>query len=114
MNPHLLAAILLLFSHGMIFAVSPLVVDDADTLDPGRLQLSAGGRLSRTGSVSLYSLPLNPVLGLTPRAELDATFGYQWRGGSGETDGITDLTIATKWRLWQTADGGFKLGGRFD
>jgi hypothetical protein len=113
-NPHLLAAILLLFSHGMIFAVNPLVVDDADTVDPGHLQLSAGAQLSRTGSDSLYTLPLNPVLGLNPRGELDATFGYQWRGGSAEADGITDLTIATKWRLWQTAAGGFKLAGRFD
>ena len=114
MNQHLLAAILLLFSHGMIFAVNPLVVDDADTVDPGRLQLSAGGQLSRTGSVSLYALPINPVLGLNPRGELGATFGYQWRADSTEADGITDLTIETKWRLWQTADGGFKLGGRVD
>ena len=114
MNPRPLAAILLLLSHGTIFAASPLVVDDADTVDPGRLQLNAGWQLSRTGSVSLYALPLNPVLGLNARGELGVTFGYQWRGGSAQTDGITDLTIATKWQLWHTEDDAFKLSARGD
>ena len=115
MNPRFLGAILLmLLSQSLVFAVSPLVTDDADTVDPGRLQLNAGWQLSRTGSVSFYSIPVNPVLGLNSRGELGATFGYQWRGGPTQADGISDLTIATKWRLWHTEDDNFKISARFD
>ena len=40
MNPRFLAQILLaLLAQGMAFAVSPLVTDDADTVEPGKLQL---------------------------------------------------------------------------
>ena len=58
MIPRLLTAAFLMFWHSAIFAVSPLVVDDADTVEPGRLQLNAGWQVSRTGSESLFSLPL--------------------------------------------------------
>lgn len=115
MNPRLLTTLLLvLLSQGALFAVIPLVTDDADTVDPGRLQLNAGWQLSRTGSVSLYSIPINPVLGLNSRGEVGLTFGYQWRGGSSEANSITDLTFATKWQLWQTPDEKFKMSARFD
>lgn len=95
-------------------AVSPLVTDDADTVDPGHLQLNGGWQLSRTGPVSLYSIPFNPILGLNSRGELGAIFGYQWRDHRIEADDITDLTIATKWRLWHTEDNNFKVSARFD
>jgi outer membrane putative beta-barrel porin/alpha-amylase len=115
MNPHVLTSVvLMLLSQSTIFAVSPLVTDDADTVDPGNLQVNVGWQLSRTGSVSLYSIPLNPVLGLGSRGELGAIFGYQWWDGLTEADGITDLTIATKWRLWHGEDNNFKVSARFD
>jgi hypothetical protein len=95
-------------------AVSPLVTDDADTVDSGHLQVNAGWQLNRTGSVSLSSIPINPVLGLNSRGELGVTFGYQWRDDSTEADGITDLTIETKWQLWLTPDKNFKVSARFD
>jgi hypothetical protein len=104
----------LMFSNSAIFAVSPLVVDDADTVERGRLQLNAGWQVSRTGSESLFSLPINPVLGLNSRGELGATFGYLWRSGSSDADGVADLFIATKWHLWQTPDEKFKISARFD
>ena len=73
MNPRLLApTLLMLLSQCMVFAVSPLVTDDAETVDPGHLQLNAGWQLTRTGSASLYFTPLNPVLGLNSRGELGA------------------------------------------
>jgi hypothetical protein len=62
----------------------------------------------------LYTIPVNPVVGLNSRGELGATFGYQWRDGSPEANGLTDLTIATKWQLWQTPDEKFKISARFD
>jgi hypothetical protein len=70
--------------------------------------------------VNLQPLPVNPIIGLTSRGEIGATFGYQWRDGSGtgpgerDTDGITDILFSTKWRLWQTGDENFKLSARFD
>lgn len=115
MNPRLLAPMLvMLLSQSMVFAVNPLVTDDADTVEPGHLQLSASWQLTRTGSASLYSPPLNPVLGRNSRGELGATFGYQWRTGPAQADGVTDLAIATKWRLWHTEDNNFKVSARFD
>lgn len=100
------------------FAVSPLTTDDADTIEPGRLQLNAGWQFGRMVSVHSHTIPINPVVGLCSRGELGATFGYQWRDTSdavpGKADGITDVALATKWRLWQTADAGFKLSGRLD
>ena len=101
-------------------AVSPLTTDDADTVEPGRLQLNCGWQLTHTDSISLHTIPINPVLGLSSRGELGATFGYQWRDGLGsgpghaDADGIIDLALATKWRLWQSANDGFKLSARLD
>jgi Putative MetA-pathway of phenol degradation len=114
MIPRLLLAAFLMFWHGAIFAVSPLVVDDADTVDPGRLQLNAGWQVSRTGPESLFSLPINPVLGLNSRGELGATFGYLWQRGPSEANGVADVTIETKWHLWHILDDKFKVGARFD
>lgn len=110
----LLLVLCVLASAPAVNAVSPLITDDADTVDAHRLQLNTGGQFSRTASTRLYTILVNPVLGLNPRGELGAIFGYQTRDGSSEADGITDLTIETKWRIWQTTDDGFKLSARFD
>ena len=99
-----------------LHAVSPLVTDDADTVESGQLQLNPIWQFTRTGSLRLHVLPVNPVLGLTSRGELGATFGYQWRDGSNavDADGITDLTFSTKWRWWQSKDEKLRLSTRFD
>jgi hypothetical protein len=52
MIPRLLAVAFLILSQNPIFAVSPLLTDDADTVEPSRLQLNGGWQLSRTGSES--------------------------------------------------------------
>jgi hypothetical protein len=117
----LLAQILLmLLSKGIAFAVSPLVTDDADTVEAGKLQLNCDFQFVRTSSTSFYLVPINPVLGLTPRLELGAIFGYQWRDGSGsfpitdDADDLTDLTIAPKFRLWQGLEDKLKFSARMD
>jgi hypothetical protein len=116
----LLLGLCLLASASASHAVSPLVTDDADTVEPAKLQLNCDFFAVRTGSTSLYSGQINPVLGLTPRLELGAIFGYQWRNGSGSTpttgdaDDITDLTIAPKFRLWQDPDDKLKFSARLD
>ena len=116
----LIGALALFSFQNSLLAVSPLVTDDADTVEPGKLQLNCDFFLVRTGSTSLYSVPFNPVLGLTPNLELGAIFGYQWRVGSGSTSftadasGLTDLTLAPKLRLWQGLDDKLKFGARLD
>ena len=121
MNPRLLTTFLLmLLSQSMLFAVSPLVTDDADTVEAGKLQLNCDFQFVRTSSTSFYLVPINPVLGLTPRLELGAIFGYQWRDGSGsfptsdDADDLTDLTIAPKFRLWQGLEDKLKFSARID
>ena len=102
------------------YAVSPLVVDDADTTEPGHVQVNPDFAFVRQGTVWLYSIPANPVIGINARAELGVIFGYQWRDGSGSTpmtadaDGISDLAIQTKVWLWQGFDDKFKLASRLD
>jgi hypothetical protein len=116
----LLLGLCLLAIASELHAVSPLVTDDADTVEPGKLQLNCDFFFYRTGSTSLYSGQINPVLGLISRLELGAIFGYQWRKGSGATpttgdaDDVTDLTIAPKFRLWQSPDEKLKFSARID
>jgi len=113
----LLLGLCLLASASALHAVSPLVTDDADTVEPGKVQLNCDFFVTRTGSTTLYSAQINPVRGLTPRLELGAIFGYQWRDGSGSTgdaDDITDLTIAPKFCLWQRPDDKLKFSARID
>ena len=121
MKPRLVLAILLVAcfaSSGL--AVSPLVTDDADTVEAGKLQVNSDFFVVRTSSVSLYSVSPNPVVGLTPRLELGAIFGYQWRHGPGPSlttnnaDGLTDVIVVPKFRIWQSSDDKLKLSSRID
>jgi Putative MetA-pathway of phenol degradation len=120
-NPRLLITFtVMLLLQNMLLAVSPLVTDDADTVEASKLQLNCDFQFFRTSSTSLYLVPINPVLGLTPRLELGAIFGYQRRDGSGsipttnDADDLTDLTIAPKLRLWQGLEDKLKFGARMD
>ena len=82
MNPRLLITFTVtLLSQSVFLAVRSLVTDDADTVEAGKLQRNCDFQFVRTSSTSLYLVPINPVLGLTPRLELGAIFGYQRRDG---------------------------------
>jgi hypothetical protein len=100
--------------------VNPLIVDDADTAEPRKLQLNLGGLFSQTASKQLYTSLLTLDTGVSSRGEVSATFGYQWRDGAGSApdkasaNGNTDLLLGTKWQLWQTSDNAFKLSTRLD
>ena len=116
----LLVAAFLILSQSPIFAVSPLITDDAETVPPEELQINSDFVFARTSSTTLYSVPINPVVGLLPSLELGAIFGYQWRDGSGsipitnDADDLTDLTIAPKFRLWQGPEDKLKFSARMD
>ena len=98
-----------------VSAVVPLVVDDADPVDFGHLQLNSGLQFSRMASTNLYDYSVNPVYGITSRSEFGVTFGYLSQNGNGnDANGISDLTLETKWRLIGTATNLFKLSVRFD
>jgi hypothetical protein len=101
-------------------AVSPLITDDADTVEPGHLQFNAGWDFTRTGSIRIQSVPMNPVVGVHARGEVGLTFGYEWRDDETNTptpanaNGFTDLLGATKWKLWVSDDEGFKVSAHLE
>jgi hypothetical protein len=115
-----IGVLVLLFSQARLFSVGPLVVDDADTTEAGHFQLNPDFQFARSGSLSLYSIPINPVVGLSPSAELGVIFGYQSRDGSGSTptmaaaQGIIDLVIAPKSRISGRPDDKLKFSARLD
>jgi len=94
-----------------------LATDDADTVEPGRLEFNAGWALSRDPSATTHSMAFNPVLGLSSRGEFGLTFGYQWldgRGSESDAQGATDVTFSSKWFLWEPVCERLKLSMRFD
>ena len=103
-----------------VLAVTPLVVDDADPVDYGRVELHGGAQFARDASEKTYSVPLNLVFGIHEHGELGLVWGYQWLdpgvGAANPQDvhGMTDLVLSTKWRLWQTEHETFKVGLRVD
>jgi hypothetical protein len=109
-----------LMSPGTGLAVTPLVTDDAGTTDFGQLEVNGGWQLTRTGSMGLHTIDLNPVFGVSTWGEVGADFGYQFRSGDGDApsqddaDSVTDLALTTKWRLWLEPEGGFELTARLD
>lgn len=120
-NPRLLPALPLLLSWfafaPVVQAVPPLVVDDADIVEPQRLELTCGWDFFRTGSAALHVWTVSPVLGLNGRSEFGLTFGYQWLHSSDNTKdafGLTDLELSPKWILWHAADERFTLSTRLD
>jgi hypothetical protein len=101
-------------------AVSPLTVDDADTVAPRHLQLNLTGQYEGARNSARGSLQLNPVLGLTARGEVGVSWGHLWLrddlapGGSSWSDGISDLALATKWRLWPAGEQPLRFALRVD
>jgi len=113
--PKLMSALVAMLIPFSTFAVVPLVVDDADPVDPRHLQISSGLQFNRTASANLYDYSVNPVYGITSRSEFGVTFGYQSQNGNGnDANGISDLILETKWRLIGTSTNLFKLSVRFD
>jgi hypothetical protein len=101
-------------------AVSPLTVDDADTVAARHLQVNITSQYEHARSGSLGSIQLNPVLGLTSCGELGATFGHLWLRDPAAPDdaswvnGAGDLMLAIKWRLWPVGEQPLRFALRLD
>ena len=116
---HLVIALFSLLVCEAALAVSPLITDDADTVEPGKQQLNLGWQLAHSSSETLYLVPANLIVGLNFRSELGITFGYQIRDTNSsaalaDAHGVTDILLANKWQLWQSRDQKLKIGSRFD
>lgn len=98
-------------------AVSPLVVDDADTVSRGRLQLNAVWQINAASGENLTLVPLNPVYGVSDRGEAGLLFGYVRRDVDGDAaasgGGATDVVLSTKWKLWEVSEN-LTLSSRLD
>ncbi len=100
-------------------AVSPLVTDDADTVEQGKLQLGTGAEYFQDATARRWSWLVNPVVGFHERGELGVSFGYAWQqrrdaAGGPSTDGVLDTTLAAKWKWFDQAHHGFSFSTRLD
>lgn len=108
---------LLLLPTTAALAVSPLVTDDADTVEPGRWQFNGVWDFSRADGTAHHLWTLNPVVGLTPRLEFGVTFGWQWLDAgnpAANADGLTDFELSPKLRIWQQDEERFRISMRLD
>lgn len=98
-------------------AVSPMVVDDADTVSRGKLQLNAVWQVNSASGEDLTLVPLNPVYGVSDRGEAGLLFGYIRRDVDGDAaasgSGASDVVLSTKWKLWEPSQS-LTLSGRLD
>ena len=98
-------------------AVSPLVVDDADTVERGRLQLNLVWFFDELPGGHTNLVPVNPVVGLTTRGEVGLSFGYLRHETDvppfGLASGPFDVILGSKWKLVRS-EGGLQLTGRVD
>lgn len=83
----------------------PTVATHAFTVSPGIVELEAGAfRQSLGESSSLFSVPLVFKIGLGARAQLDVAPGFLRLTDHGDRGaGLTDLSLALKWRLFDDA-----------
>ena len=98
-----MAASLLICGGGSVLATLPLNTDEADTQDPGTLQIEAGASYETASACHHFDYPLALTYGVMPRLDFAVGVGEQVEersGPEGNTDrvnGIDDLSLALKW-----------------
>ena len=97
-------AILLAISGGAAaHATLPLVTDEADTQDPGTLQIEAGASCETDSSCDHYDIPITLTYGVRPRVDVAVGLGEQFEsrenddGQRERVHGIDDLNVGMKW-----------------
>ena len=97
-------AILLAISGGAAaHATLPLATDEADTQDPGTLQIEAGASHETGSSCDHYDIPITLTYGVMPRVDVAVGLGEQCEsrenddGQRERVHGIDDLNVGMKW-----------------
>lgn len=84
------------------YATLPLVTDEADTQDPGTLQIEAGAGYERDSACDHYDVPVTLTYGVMPRVDVAVGVGEQFESReneNGKTErvhGIDDLNAGMK------------------
>lgn len=112
----LLAASLLAASAA--FAGRPLIIDDAEPVEPGAYEAEAGLRFSRAPGERHADLPFGLSYGLAPRLEVGVAWGWHLRDRiAGNADptvsGRQDVSLGFKWMPVRSSGDGlmFALAG---
>ena len=85
------------------YATLPLVMDEADTQDPGTLQIEAGASYETDPSCDHYDIPITLTYGVMPRVDVAVGLGEQFEsrekddGQRERVNGIDDLNLGMKW-----------------
>ena len=85
------------------YATLPLVTDEADTQDPGTLQVEAGASYETDSSCDHYDIPITLTYGVMPRVDVAVGLGEQFESRASDDSktervhGIADLNVAMKW-----------------
>jgi opacity protein-like surface antigen len=114
----LLSVLTVLLSAGAAVAAHPLITDDAGTQGKGKGQLELNGQYGRDnndGSIQ-HTTPAASTITYGVIDTVDVIIGvpYQWikTDDSGEAtrhDGLGDLAIAAKWRIYETDGWSFAI-----
>ncbi len=97
---------------GVALAGRPLLTNDAEPVEVGKLQVETGVGYVSEDSTNRFDVPLNFTLGVLPGVEAGVGFGGQFQDHdeNGETafeEGLSDLTLGVKWKLLEQKDAFF-------
>ncbi len=89
------------------YATLPLVTDEADTQDPGTVQIEAGASYEADSSCDHYDIPITLTYGVMPRVDVAVGLGEQFEsrenddGQKERVHGIDDLNVGMKWMFFE-------------
>ena len=103
-KPTLVVIAILLLGAAPSEATRPLVVDDADPVDPGMVQLESGVSYARDSTYKHWDFPVGIIYGVVPDFEVNMAFSGQIHreesvAGAEHANGIGDLEVGAKWRF---------------
>lgn len=96
-----------IFSAGNTFAAHPLISDDAGTVGSGKFELEANVEYENDNGSSVTQLGVTLSAGAGENIDLVVSAPYQFLrteedpGGITEDDGISDILIELKWRIYE-------------
>jgi len=89
---------LMLFMAHTVIAWRPLVIDDADPVEPQQFELDAGVGYEYESGNKFWEYPFGLTYGLMPSVDVAVGFGYLY-DEENETESIGDLTLCAKWQF---------------